>query len=62
LKLASVIYTRLRTKFNSYASFHISVAEGDFNLINDTGDWPLDHTGGSVNTGGAQGDSISVLS
>jgi hypothetical protein len=40
LKLKSLSCTRLKTKFNSYASFHISVAEDDFHLINNTGVWP----------------------
>jgi hypothetical protein len=40
LKLTSLTCTRLRTKFNSYASFHISVVEDDFHLINNTGVWP----------------------
>jgi hypothetical protein len=32
--------TRLKTKFNFYASFHISVTEDGFSLINDVGVWP----------------------
>jgi hypothetical protein len=39
LKLTSLCCTRLKTKFNSYASFHISVNEEDFPLINNTGVW-----------------------
>jgi hypothetical protein len=40
LQLASLACTRLKTKYNSYASFHVSVAEDDFHLINNTGVWP----------------------
>jgi hypothetical protein len=40
LQLASLAYTRLKTKHNSYASFHVSVAEDGFHLINNTGVWP----------------------
>jgi hypothetical protein len=40
LQLASLICTRLKTKHNSYASFHISVSEDDFHLINNTDVWP----------------------
>jgi hypothetical protein len=40
LKLTSLTCTRLKAKFNSYASFHISVVEDDFHLINNTGVWP----------------------
>jgi hypothetical protein len=40
LKLTSLSCTRLKTKFNSYASFHISVNEDDFPLINNTSVWP----------------------
>jgi hypothetical protein len=40
LQLASLTCTRLKTKYNSYASFHFSVAEDDFHLINNTGVWP----------------------
>jgi hypothetical protein len=32
--------SRLKTKFNSYSSFIISVNEEDFSLINNTGVWP----------------------
>jgi hypothetical protein len=39
-KLISLTCTRLKSKFNSYASFHISVVEDDFHLINNTGVWP----------------------
>jgi hypothetical protein len=40
LKLTSLTCTRLKTKFNSYASFHISVVQDDFHLINNTSVWP----------------------
>jgi hypothetical protein len=40
LQLASLACTRLKTKYKSYASFHVSVAEDDFHLINNTGVWP----------------------
>jgi hypothetical protein len=40
LQLASLACTRLKTRHNSYASFHISVEEDDFHLINYTGVWP----------------------
>jgi hypothetical protein len=39
LKLASLACTRLKTKFYSYAFFHVSVAEDDLPLINNTGVW-----------------------
>jgi hypothetical protein len=42
LQLASLACTRLKTRHNSNASFHVSVAEGDFHLINNTGVWPND--------------------
>jgi hypothetical protein len=35
-----LVFTTLKTKFNSYAYFHISVNEEDFPLINSTGVWP----------------------
>jgi hypothetical protein len=40
LKLASLTCTRLKTKFYSYASFHVSASKDDFPLINNTGVWP----------------------
>jgi hypothetical protein len=40
LQLASLACTRLETKHNSYASFHVSDAEVDFRVINNTGIWP----------------------
>jgi hypothetical protein len=35
-----LVCTRLKTKFSSYASFHVLVNEGDSPLINNTGVWP----------------------
>jgi hypothetical protein len=35
-----LVCTKLKTKFNSYSSFHIFVTEGEFSLINNTGVWP----------------------
>jgi hypothetical protein len=40
LELVSLKCTRLKTKYNSYSSFHISVSEDDFDLINDANLWP----------------------
>jgi hypothetical protein len=40
LSLKMLDCTRLKTKFNSYASFHISVTEDEFPLINDASVWP----------------------
>jgi hypothetical protein len=40
LELSSLTCTRLKTKFNTCASFHVSVSEKDFPLINNTGVWP----------------------
>jgi hypothetical protein len=40
LSLKRLVCTRLKTKFNAYASFHILVHEEDFPLINNTGVWP----------------------
>jgi hypothetical protein len=40
LLLKSLVCTRLTTKFNIYASFHVSVTEEDFPLINNVGVWP----------------------
>jgi hypothetical protein len=40
LQLASFTCARLKTKYNSYASFLVSLAEDDFRLINNTGVWP----------------------
>jgi hypothetical protein len=40
LHLASLACTRLKTEHNSSASFHVSVAEDDFHLINNSGVWP----------------------
>ena len=41
LELASLKCTKLKTKFSSYSSFHISVSEDDFHLINNTDVWPI---------------------
>ncbi|KDR11797.1 hypothetical protein L798_14176 [Zootermopsis nevadensis] len=40
LSLKRLVCNRLKTKFNSYASFHISFDEEDFPLINNTGVLP----------------------
>jgi hypothetical protein len=40
LLLKSLVCTRLKTKFSTYASFHVSVAEEDFPLISNVGVWP----------------------
>jgi hypothetical protein len=40
LKISSLTCTRLKTKFSTYVSFHISVNEEDFPSINNTGVWP----------------------
>jgi hypothetical protein len=40
LKLASLACTRLKTKFDSYSSFQVSVSEDDFPLINNASLWP----------------------
>ncbi|PNF43161.1 hypothetical protein B7P43_G17207 [Cryptotermes secundus] len=40
LSLKQLVCTRLKTKFNLYSSFHISVLEDEFALINSTGVWP----------------------
>jgi hypothetical protein len=37
-----LIFTRLKTKFNWYASFHISIMEDEFSLINNTDVWVAD--------------------
>jgi hypothetical protein len=37
LELAFLTSTKLKTKLNSYSSFHISVSQGDFHLITNTG-------------------------
>jgi hypothetical protein len=39
LSLKRLVCTRLKTKFNAYASFHISVNEEDFTLINNMDVW-----------------------
>jgi hypothetical protein len=40
LLLKSLVCTRLKTKFSTYASFHVSVTEEDFPLSNNVGVWP----------------------
>jgi hypothetical protein len=40
LSLKKLVCTKLKTKFNSYSSFHISVMEDEFALINNIGVWP----------------------
>jgi hypothetical protein len=40
LSLKKLVCTRLKTKFSTYASFHVSVLEDEFPLINNTGIWP----------------------
>jgi hypothetical protein len=40
LSLKKLVCTRLKTTFNTYASFHVSVFEEDFPLTNNTGVWP----------------------
>lgn len=41
LTLSSLVVTKLKTKYETYSSFHISVEEKDFHLINNTGVWPV---------------------
>jgi hypothetical protein len=38
--LKKLISIRFKTEFNIYATFHISVIEDEFSLINNTGVWP----------------------
>jgi hypothetical protein len=40
LSLKKLVCTKLKTKFNSCSSFHISVKEDEFPIINNTGVWP----------------------
>jgi hypothetical protein len=40
LSLKKLVCTRLKTKFSTYASFHVSILEDEFPLINNTGVWP----------------------
>jgi hypothetical protein len=40
LSLKKLVYTKLKTKFNSYSSFHISVTDDEFALINNISVWP----------------------
>jgi hypothetical protein len=39
LELSSLTCIRLKTIFNTYASFHVSAIEKDFPFINNTGVW-----------------------
>jgi hypothetical protein len=41
-QLTSLTCTRLKTKFNSYVSCHVSVNEEDFPSVSDTGCGPVD--------------------
>jgi hypothetical protein len=40
LELSYLTCTILKTKCNTFASFHVSVSENDFPLVNNTGVWP----------------------
>jgi hypothetical protein len=40
LSLKRLVCTRLKTKFDTYASFHVLVNEDDFPLVNNIGVWP----------------------
>jgi hypothetical protein len=40
LNLKRLVCTKLKTKFNSYSSFHISVTEDEFSVINNIDVWP----------------------
>jgi hypothetical protein len=40
LILKKLVCTRLKTKLSTYATFHISVLDDEFPLINNTGVWP----------------------
>jgi hypothetical protein len=40
VSLKNLFCTRLKTKFNSYSSYHVLVLEDEFPLINNTGVWP----------------------
>jgi hypothetical protein len=40
LSLTMLVCTKLKTKLNSYSSFHISVTEDEFALITNIGVWP----------------------
>jgi hypothetical protein len=41
LELAFLKCTKLKTKYSSYSSFHISGSEDDFYLVNNTNVWPI---------------------
>ncbi|GBM09765.1 hypothetical protein AVEN_101809-1 [Araneus ventricosus] len=40
LKLNHLLCRRIRTKFQSYPSFHVEVSESDFHLLSDASIWP----------------------
>ncbi|GBN60797.1 hypothetical protein AVEN_261326-1 [Araneus ventricosus] len=40
LKLNHLLCRRIRTKFQSYASFHVEVFESDFHFLSDASIWP----------------------
>jgi hypothetical protein len=40
LSLKRIVCTRLKTKFDIYASFHVLVNEDDFPLVNNMDVWP----------------------
>jgi hypothetical protein len=40
LSLKRLVCNKLKTECNSYSSFHISVTEDEFSVINNTGVWP----------------------
>jgi hypothetical protein len=40
LSLQELVCARHKTKFNTFASFHVSVIEDEFPLISNTGVWP----------------------
>ncbi|PNF24348.1 hypothetical protein B7P43_G11875, partial [Cryptotermes secundus] len=42
LNLKNLVYTRLETKFNIYAYFHVSVNEIEYPLISKTDVWPTE--------------------
>jgi hypothetical protein len=40
LRIKMIVCTRHKTKFNTYACFHISVIESEFKLVHNTDVWP----------------------
>jgi hypothetical protein len=40
ISLKKLVWIRLETKFNTYSSFHVSVIDDEFPLINDIDVWP----------------------